>query len=80
MGKTIEEFVAYLKNMTQEEHNAAHICRPPAIRRVCDFQVCIGVDELKQTLRTINDSRWAVISVTQFEEEYTVFFVRSEYV
>lgn len=41
-----------------------------------DFELCVGLGELKQTIRTINEHGYVLICVTQFNECYTVFFGR----
>lgn len=41
-----------------------------------DFELCVGVDELKETLHTINMRGYALICVTQSADVYTVFFGR----
>lgn len=44
---------------------------------VVDFERCVGVEELKQTLAEINDSpRYVFETATQDGEVYTVFFRR----
>lgn len=41
-----------------------------------DFELCVGVDELKETIGVINDRGYDLVSVTQYEEVFTVFFRR----
>lgn len=48
----------------------------PAYRFIYDFEFCVGLDELKQTIRTINDNGYNLVCVTQCEDTYTVFFRR----
>lgn len=43
---------------------------------IYDIEICVGVEELKRTIRVINDCSWKIISMTQFEEVYTVLFRR----
>ena len=47
-----------------------------ADRFVFDFEICRGVDGLRDALQTINFCGYAVISVTQNGTEYTVVFRR----
>ena len=47
-----------------------------ADRFVFDFEICRGVDGLRDALQTINFCGYAVISVTQNGPEYTVVFRR----
>ena len=43
---------------------------------VYDFEVCIGTDEQKQALATINYHGYDLVAVTQTMDKYTVFFRR----
>lgn len=43
---------------------------------VYDFEICIGVEELKQTLAKINYHGYDIVAVTQTMDKYTVFFRR----
>lgn len=43
---------------------------------VYDIEICVGVEELKRTIRIINSSGWPIVSMTQNEEVYTVLFRR----
>lgn len=51
---------------------------PPlaAVRFVYDFEFCGTVAELKETVNYINEQRFVLISVTQYDDTYTVFFRR----
>lgn len=53
------------------------IPNPFRIRIIYDFELCVGVDELKETIREINQRGYSLIGVTQHEETYTVFFRRN---
>lgn len=41
-----------------------------------DIEICVGVDELKRTLRIINDAGWKIVAMTQDDGVYTVLFWR----
>ena len=41
-----------------------------------DFELCVGTDELKETIRTINNRGYNLVCVSQHEDIYTVFFRR----
>lgn len=43
---------------------------------IYDFEMCVGVEELKETMDVINHHGYDLISVTQSGEVYTVFFRR----
>lgn len=43
---------------------------------IYDIEICVGVEELKRTIRIINGCGWSIVSMTQFEEVYTVLFRR----
>lgn len=43
---------------------------------IYDFEVCVGVEGLKQIMDDINYHGYDLISVTQSGEIYTVFFRR----
>ena len=45
-------------------------------RGIYDIENCVGVEELKRTIHIINSSGWSIVSMTQFEEVYTVLFRR----
>lgn len=46
------------------------------VRCVYDFEVCIGVEELKLKLSKINSFGFELVSVTQTMDKYTLFFRR----
>lgn len=46
------------------------------MRVLYDFAYCVGLDELKNAIHQINESRWEIISMTQNQEEYTILFRR----
>lgn len=41
-----------------------------------DFEVCIGIEELKQALAKINYHGFDIVTVTQTMDKYTIFFRR----
>ena len=43
---------------------------------IYDFEICVGVDELKRSIRLINDAGWRIIAMTQDDGVYTVLFRR----
>lgn len=43
---------------------------------VTDFEFCRSLDELRGLLRRIDTNGYALVSVTQTEDVYTVFFRR----
>lgn len=45
-------------------------------RSVVDYALCVGTDELRQTLREINRGGYLFLCATQHEDVYTVFFRR----
>ncbi len=47
--------------------------------KVYDFSICDGVDALKTVISIINAGRYELVSVTQHEHTYTVFFRRPAY-
>lgn len=45
--------------------------------RFCyDFDICLGTDELKRALTTLNYNGYELVAVTQTMDKYTVFFRR----
>ena len=44
--------------------------------KIYDFIHCVGADALRNTICTINRSGYELVSVTQHEHTYTVFFRR----
>ena len=52
------------------------IPNPFKSRTIVDFQLCVGIEELKETLCEINRCGFVFLTATQFGEEYTVFFWR----
>ena len=47
-----------------------------SVRFVYDFEFCGTVAELKETVNYINEQRFILVSVTQSDDTYTVFFRR----
>lgn len=43
---------------------------------LCDYDQCNGEVALREMIQTINSSGYALISVAQREDTYTVFFRR----
>lgn len=43
---------------------------------IYDFTICDGVDALKAVISIVNASSYELVSVTQHERTYTVFFRR----
>ena len=41
-----------------------------------DIEICVGVEELKRTIRFINAAQWGIVSMTQDDGIYTVLFRR----
>lgn len=41
-----------------------------------DFEVCIGVGELKRAIASLNYNGYELVAVTQTMDKYTVFFRR----
>ena len=50
--------------------------RPKRANHLYDFVRCVGDDELEQLIQTINENGYDLVSVTQKEDTYTVFFRR----
>lgn len=48
-------------------------------RPLYDFQLCVGLVELKRTISEINRTNCLIRAVTQDGEIYTVFFERPAY-
>ena len=48
------------------------------LKRQCiyDFEICDGFYQLKALIATINEKGYTLVSVTQQEHVYTVFFRR----
>lgn len=63
---------------TQEVKNAKVVVGPNFLAHwyIYDFQVCEGRPELLRTMDYINRHGYDLISVTQYQETYTVFFRR----
>lgn len=53
-----------------------YIPNPFKPRIVVDFQMCVGVEELKEALHEINKCGYIFLTATQSDEVYTVFFWR----
>ena len=47
-------------------------------RRLVDYQLCVGTEELRETLHEINRQGYGFLCATQQEDVYTVFFLRSD--
>lgn len=47
-----------------------------AVRFVYDFEYCLTLSELKETIQYINEQRFVLVNVTQCNQIYTVFFRR----
>lgn len=45
-------------------------------RTIVDFELCVGVEELKETLHRINRAGFVFLTATQDGDMYTVFFWR----
>lgn len=45
-------------------------------RTVADFELCVGVEELKSTIAEINRCGFVFLTATQSGDVYTVFFWR----
>lgn len=43
---------------------------------VYDFELCEGIRALEKTIDAVNRHGYDIVSVTQFGDEYTVFFRR----
>ena len=41
-----------------------------------DFELCVGLDELKETIQAINEQGYNLVCATQNGDIYTVFFRR----
>lgn len=52
------------------------IPNPFKSRSIVDFELCVGLEELKETIHEINRCGYAFLAVTQDGESYTVFFRR----
>lgn len=46
-------------------------------RCLYDFELCVGLDELKETIGEINHNCYTLVGVTQYADTYTVFFRRA---
>lgn len=63
----------------------AHLARGngkfPLLERtvIYDLDLCVGLDELRETIGVINSEGYLLICVTQSEDTYTVFFGRPAY-
>ena len=58
------------------ENQKFDIPSPIKIRPVVDFQLCVGIEELRETLYFINQYGYTFLTATQNDEVYTVFFRR----
>lgn len=74
MGKTKEGDREPLQVMSKEEH--VRIFDPQTRRSLYDFEICVGADDLARTIHHINRYGYRLITVTQYKDEYTVFFRR----
>lgn len=52
------------------------IPNPFKVKTVLDFELCVGLEELKQTVHEINRCGFVFLTATQSGEAYTVFFWR----
>lgn len=50
--------------------------RPKRASYLYDFVRCVGDDELEQLIQIINENAYDLVSVTQKDDTYTVFFRR----
>jgi hypothetical protein len=50
--------------------------RPKRANYLYGFVRCVGNDELEQLIQTINENAYDLVSVTQKDDTYTVFFRR----
>lgn len=44
-----------------------------------DYEICDGEMSLQRTIEFINEHGYSLVSVTQYEDKYTVFFRRPLY-
>lgn len=63
-----------IQAMSQEDHALAHGLYRPAC--LYDLERCVGLDELKLTIHSINRCGWTIVSMTQYEDVYTILFRR----
>ena len=59
-----------------EGPGAAESTQQPERKQVYDFELADGADELPRLLHHINRYGYELIGVTQYRDEYTVFFRR----
>lgn len=52
------------------------IPNPFKTKTIVDFQLCVGIEELKETLYEINKCGFVFLAATQSGDVYTVFFWR----
>ena len=61
---------------TVKEIQEFDIPNPFSSRSIVDIELCVGLDELKETLHEINRCGYMFITATQDGETYTIFFRR----
>lgn len=65
-----------MEQNTLNEIRNFDIPNPFKLRALYDFELCVGLVELKQTISEINCNGYTMVGVTQHENTYTVFFRR----
>lgn len=60
----------------KEEIRSFDIPNPFKIKTIVDFELCVGLDELRETVHTINRCGYTFLTATQDGDTYTVFFRR----
>lgn len=65
-----------MDNDVQEEIKNLDIPNPFKMRAAVDIELCVGIEELKETLHKINRYGYIFLTATQDGETYTVFFRR----
>lgn len=65
-----------MKKDPLEEIRNFDIPNPFKSKTIVDFEMCVGLDELKSTIHEINRCGYVFLTATQSGDIYTVFFRR----
>jgi hypothetical protein len=65
-----------MKQARRRRRMDAKVTRLKRASYLYDFVRCVGDDELEQLIQTINENDYDLVSVTQKDDTYTVFFRR----
>ena len=77
LEKEIRQYRSRIESLQMElEHRSLQSPYRAVRKSVCDYHVADGDIQLRRILATINNQGYELISVSQYEHTYTIFFRR----